>query len=355
MSSVRQQIDVLLNASISRGEVSSSEVSAAANALINDSNLKPDELLPLFEVIPREAISSEVFQALIPKFLDAEEKLGRIDASKSLVVSGFRGCAPQSGKIFTKIASTCLNRVALKEGVNTANEELFSGILNWSLRVLASAAAENMTEEAVGRANTVIAMTLKKSSYFFFAPVVDALRAVKKILPANINTVVEGLLEDVLVQANGITALEAFMKKSSAELDKIFAAAQVSFEPAALQRKVRMIALTKILRPAAAAAAGSSSPTATTTSTSTSRTVSFSEVASGLGGGVSEELAENTVIDAATADLVSVQIDRAEKKIRVMDTAVLRFDKGAWMALKKRVESVVAVTDKLASSYELPQ
>src|SRR3989338_3972653 len=87
-------INVLINAGVSRGEVDSKVVAAAATAIVGDSNLKPEELLALFEIIPRDEIPADVFQSVvIPKFFAAEKLLGRIDASKSLVTSGFRGCA----------------------------------------------------------------------------------------------------------------------------------------------------------------------------------------------------------------------------------------------------------------------
>jgi hypothetical protein len=344
MPSIKEHVDTLLEASISNGrEVSKEQVSAAAKALINDSGLKPDELLPLFEIIPREAVSAEVFQSLIPKFFEAEKQLGRIDASKSLVVSGFRGCNPASGKSFVQIASTALSRVAIKEGISTANEDLFADVLSWSLRVLSQAAAENLAEETAGRANTIIVMTLKKSSFFYFAPIVDALRAVKKHLPATTAAVVDGLLEDVLVQANGAQAFDAFLKKSQADLAKIFASVEVELDVAALQRKVRMVALTKILRDLQQKSNGAA--------------VKISDVATGLGvttgDAVATETAENTVIDAATAGLVAVQIDRASGTIRVMDTAVLRFDAAAWKDLKKKVDGIIQITDGLAKTYGL--
>lgn len=341
-------INVLINAGVSRGEVASKTVAEAATALVKDTTLKPEELLALFEIIPRDEIPADVFQTvIIPRFLDAEKQLHRIDASKSLVTSGFRGCAaPYTSKAFVQIASEALTRVAEKEGAvlasSTANEDLFNDVLTWSLRVLAAATAENMAAEAVGRANTIIAMTLNKSSFFFFAPIVDALRAAKKLLPAGTTAVVESLLEDVLVQAAGPAAFDAFTKKNGADLAKIFADAKVTLDQAALQRKARMIALTKILKIAP---------------NTTSRVVKIAEVTAGLALAAGQEsdnnTAENTVIDAATADLLSVQIDRAQGTIRVMDTAVLRFDSAAWKSLKKRVDDVVAVTDRLAQKYEL--
>src|SRR5947207_39004 len=106
MATVRDFVDVLMSASVSRSQVEDEKAADAARALVIDFSLKPDELLSFFELIPHHAVPSATFQALLPRFFDAEKQLGRNDASRSLVLSGFRGCTPHSGKGFVQIAST---------------------------------------------------------------------------------------------------------------------------------------------------------------------------------------------------------------------------------------------------------
>ena len=338
MATVRELIDTLMQAAISRGEVEPAAVAAAAKRLVCDCNLKPDELLPLFEVLPRAELQGEVFQSLLAKFFDAEKQLGRTDASRSLIMSDFAGCVvPAKGQAFVQLASTALSRIEFKDG--PAHEDICGAVLKWSLVVLQEAAAAGLKDLVAARATAIIAMTLKRSSFFFFAPVVDALRAVKAHLVPATNAVVEGLLEAVLVQAGGMAAFDEFQKKSGADLKALCDAAGIPVDLVSLQRKARMISTSKIL----------SAP-------ANKGRFAIGDVAAALGlnKATDVDLAENIVLDAATADLVSVQIDRAAATVIVMDTAVLRFDPAAWQGLKKRVDDLVAVTDRLATAYALP-
>lgn len=338
MSSVRELIEVLMNASVSRGEVSAVEVGDAAKKLFDPSSgLKPDELLPLFSILPREALPPGVFIALLPRFFEAEKQLGRNDASMKLVQSDFAGLEPHTGKAFVDVANIALSRVPFKDGA--ASESIAASCLKWSLAVLAEAGRTDNAAAVASRSCAILAQTIRSSSFFFYAPIVDGLRAVanQSLLPAGVKAVVDGLVEPVLVQAAGLAAYQEFDKKSGKQLKDVFADAGVELDASTLERKARMIGLTKVL-------AGK-----------TGQTCTIAEIAKGLGCDSSLDLAENTVIDAATANLVTVQIDKNAGTMQLLDIAVLRFDPSAWKALKKRVDDFVAITDRVAAQYDLPK
>lgn len=350
MSHIRDLIDVLMNASVSRGEVSTEDVAAAAKKLFLDpaTTIKPDELIPLFTILPRAHLPAETLLAILPRFFDAEKQLGRNDASTDLVMSDFAGLAPFTGKAFVEAANTALTRVPFQDGA--ASEALAAACLKWSLAVLAEANKIENAPVVAARSCAIIAQTIRSSSFFFFAPIVDALRAVnQKLLPECAKVVVDSLIEPVLVQAAGLAAYVDFEKKHGKQLAACFAAcgvaeADTAINSAQLSRKSRMIGLTKVL-------AGK-----------TGQNCTIADIAKGLGLSGAQagdkaalDLAENTVIDAATANLVAVQIDKNNGgDVQLLDIAVLRFDAAAWRSLKKRVDDFVAVTDRVAKQYELP-